>query len=66
MHRPVRFPKPDRSSDKHKAALAYELIACLGAAPADALAEDYVEIAGGRIVAPSQYRSIQPYCRRQP
>jgi hypothetical protein len=47
MHRPVRFRKPDRSSDKHKAALAHELIACLGAAPSDAVAEDYVQIAEG-------------------
>ena len=47
MHRPVRFRKPDRSSDKHKAALARELITCLGAASADSVAEDYVEIVGG-------------------
>ncbi len=34
-----------RRDAEHKAALAHELIACLGAA--DAVAEDYVEIAGG-------------------
>ena len=36
-----------RRDAEHKAELARELIACLGAAPADAVAEDYVEIADG-------------------
>ena len=34
-----------RRDAEHKAELARELIACLGAAPADAVAEDYVQIA---------------------
>jgi 5-methylthioadenosine/S-adenosylhomocysteine deaminase len=34
-----------RRDAEHKAELARELIACLGATPADAVAEDYVEIA---------------------
>ena len=34
-----------RRDAEHKAELARELIACLGAAPADAVAQDYVEIA---------------------
>ena len=37
-----------RRDAEHKAELARELIACLGATPADAVAEDYVQIAGGR------------------
>jgi 5-methylthioadenosine/S-adenosylhomocysteine deaminase len=36
-----------RRDAEHKAALAQELIACLGAAAGDAVAEDYVAIAGG-------------------
>ena len=36
-----------RRDAEHKAELARELITCLGAAPADAVAEDYVAYAGG-------------------
>jgi 5-methylthioadenosine/S-adenosylhomocysteine deaminase len=36
-----------RRDAEHKAALAHELIACLGAAPADSVAEDYIQIVGG-------------------
>jgi 5-methylthioadenosine/S-adenosylhomocysteine deaminase len=36
-----------RRDAEHKAELAHELIACLGVQPADAVAEDYVQIAGG-------------------
>ncbi len=36
-----------RRDAEHKAELARELIACLGVTPADAVAEDYVQIAGG-------------------
>ena len=37
-----------RRDAEHKAELARELITCLGAAPADAVAQDYVQIAGKR------------------
>ena len=41
-----------RRDAEHKAELARELIACLGAAPADAVAEDYVQIAVFPILSP--------------
>jgi 5-methylthioadenosine/S-adenosylhomocysteine deaminase len=36
-----------RRDAEHKAELARDLIACLGSSPSDAVAEDYVQIAGG-------------------
>ena len=55
-----------RRDAEHKAELARELIACLGAAPADAVAEDYVQIAAERIVHRLREVASTSSCRRQP